>query len=73
MRLVPLAVLVVAWVALVLWAAPIALLFGLPWIVAIVWAARRAGVDIVAPTGGRAIESQADRLPSFGAGRQRHP
>jgi len=57
---------VLAWVGFILWYAPIALLFSLPWIAAALWIAYRGGWDLLRARG-KDQDPQSQQLRSFGA------
>lgn len=67
-RVIPLIVTVGALIAFTAWIVPLALVFGLPWVLATTWVVHRGGWDVLIPYGG-SHESQAHRVAGFRAGR----
>jgi len=56
---------VLAFLIVVLWFAPIALLFAAPWIAATAWVVARRGLGVLLPPDGRTFPSQADQVRGF--------
>jgi hypothetical protein len=60
-----LAVSVAICIGLVIWLSPLALLFALPWIAAVVWVGWRAGWELLLSENGEEFPKQASALRGF--------